>query len=421
MKIPKLYRKVVRGRARAAATFPDRITKKRREILFGDWGTNRAAPDAQRKYGLAVAKWIGNGQRLPGEPARLVRSGGPTVAQLAAAYLDATAGAVGERQSLAIRLSLTVLVEIAGDDPIGDFGPLRLKEVRDAMIVGDSLRRKAWSRTTVNGRISIILAALKWAAEHELIGPEAHARCATVKPLQPGRSLAAEPRRVLPVSAADVLATLPLLPPPVRAMVRLQWITGARPGEVCAMRLRDIDFKPACAPKDSRAWLYRPASHKTAWRGQHREIWLGPEAQDILRPHLSRPVHLPIFSPADAVADLFARRRAARVCPPGGNEPGTNRRPFRLRTIRDGYTVTAYARAIARAAQRADAIARESGGNGVDHWHPHQLRHSYATRMRAVVGIEATSTMLGHASVAMTEIYAERDHVRAANIAEKYG
>jgi integrase len=70
---------------------------------------------------------------------------------------------------------------------------------------------------------------------------------------------------------------------------------------------------------------------------------------------------------------------------------------------------------------RADVISRESGGAGVAHWSPHQLRHSYATRMRAIVGIEVTSTLLGHASVPMTEVYAERDRARAANIAEKYG
>lgn len=422
MKIPKLYRKIVRGRARAAATFPDRITKKRREILFGDWRGPRAAPDAQKKYGQTLAKWIANGQRLPGEPVRLIRTAGPTVAQIAAAYMDAVTGVVSDNQLLAIRHALAVLVEVAGDEPVNDLGPLRLKTVRDAMIAGNGDRRGPWARKTVNDRVSIILAALKWAAEHEIVGHDIHARCATVRRLQPGRSAAAEPHKVLPVADADVAATLPFLPPPVRAMVRLQWITGARPGEICSLRWQDIDLQPPCAPRGARVWLYRPSRHKTAWRGKDREIWLGPEAQEILRQYLNRPPHLPLFRPIDSVNDLFARRHAARVTPIGhGNEPGTNRRRVRLREPGDCYTVAAYARAIARAVVRADAISREGGGAGVAHWSPHQLRHSYATRMRAIVGIEATSTLLGHASVPMTEVYAERDRVRAANIAEKYG
>ena len=57
-----------------------------------------------------------------------------------------------------------------------------------------------------------------------------------------------EPR---PVADADVEATLPFVNPHVRGMVRLQRLTGARSGEVCAMRPADVD-------RSGPVWVYHP-------------------------------------------------------------------------------------------------------------------------------------------------------------------
>ena len=54
-------------------------------------------------------------------------------------------------------------------------------------------------------------------------------------------------------------------------------------------------------------------------------------------------------------------------------------------------------------------------------WAPNQLRHSAATRIRELYGIEAASTVLGHSDVRVTEIYAERDFRQAAEIMSKIG
>ena len=54
-------------------------------------------------------------------------------------------------------------------------------------------------------------------------------------------------------------------------------------------------------------------------------------------------------------------------------------------------------------------------------WHPHQLRHNYATMIRKRFGIEEASNMLDHSSVKMTEVYAERDREQAMDIANKVG
>ena len=41
-------------------------------------------------------------------------------------------------------------------------------------------------------------------------------------------------------------------------------------------------------------------------------------------------------------------------------------------------------------------------------WHPHQLRHNAATRLRKEFGLEAAQVILGHKTLAVTEVYAGR-------------
>lgn len=108
--------------------------------------------------------------------------------------------------------------------------------------------------------------------------------------------------------------------------------------------------------------VYRPRSHKNQWRNQHRLIYLGPKVREILR--------LPIV----------------------------------------GYTASSYARAIARACKQA----------GIDHWHPHQLRHYHATIVRKQFGLEAAQAVLGHASAKTTEIYAEVSNELALRVSKNF-
>ena len=54
-------------------------------------------------------------------------------------------------------------------------------------------------------------------------------------------------------------------------------------------------------------------------------------------------------------------------------------------------------------------------------WHPHQLRHNAATRLRRDYGIEAARIILGHQSAAITQIYAEADIQKATKIMGEVG
>ena len=77
----------------------------------------------------------------------------------------------------------------------------------------------------------------------------------------------------------------------------------------------------------------------------------------------------------------------------------------------DHYTTASYGRAIGAACKKA----------GVPHWTTHQLRHSFATRIRKQYGLETARAMLGHRSIVVTEIYAELDRTKVAHVVARVG
>jgi integrase len=239
-----------------------------------------------------------------------------------------------------------------------------------------------------------------------------------------------------------------LLLPVVAAMVQLQRSTGARAGEICSMRIGEIN-------QSEKVWTYTPAMHKTAHHGCERIIPLGPKSQKILRPFLLKldPATY-VFSPAESEADRREDAHERRKTPLSyGNRPGTKRKRRPKWAPGDHYDVAAYRRAIARAAEAAfpppDRLKRQKvkGKKGKrwetqvewktrlgpeawkeltdwrrsHSWHPHQLRHTAATEIRKQFGIEAAQHVLGHASLNMTELYAEKNAEIARRIAAKVG
>src|SRR5262249_38697278 len=131
-----------------------------------------------------------------------------------------------------------------------DFGPLALKGVRQAMISA------GLCRTEVNRRCRIVVRCFKWAVENELVPPSVHHGLRAVSGLKKGRSEAREREPVRPVPEAFVEAVRPFVSRQVWAMIELQRLTGARPGEITVMRALDLDTS-------GRVWVYTPAGHKT--------------------------------------------------------------------------------------------------------------------------------------------------------------
>jgi hypothetical protein len=113
---------------------------------------------------------------------------------------------------------------------------------------------------------------IKWAVSEELAPPSAYEATRTVSGLRYGRTTARETEPSKPVPDAWVDAVLPHLSPQVAAVVRLQRLTGGRPGKVVLMRSCDIDTS-------NDVWNQEPVEHKNRWRGHRRLISLGPRAQ----------------------------------------------------------------------------------------------------------------------------------------------
>jgi integrase len=57
----------------------------------------------------------------------------------------------------------------------------------------------------------------------------------------------------------------------------------------------------------------------------------------------------------------------------------------------------------------------------VDRWSPNQLRHTAATQIRREFGLEAAQVILGHSKADVTQVYAERDLAKGAEVARRIG
>jgi len=298
-----------------------------------------------------------------------------------------------------IRQALRFLRRLYGQTPAKDFGPQALKLVRNAMI------QAGRCRTLINKDVNRVRGMFRWAAEEELYPGDAYQALRAVQGLSKGRGEAKERPPVGKVSVAVVKATLPHLTAPLAAMVKLQLLTGARPGEVASLRPRDVDRS------DPAAWVYRPGSHKTEHHGRDRVIVLGPRAQRVLRPWLDRDPDVNCFRPAEAVAARNARSRTDRRNPVEPWELKHGPKPDPERAPGDKYGKDAYNWAIRKACVKA----------GVEVWTPHRLRHTRATQIRRKYGIEAAQVILGHSKADTTEIYAERDLAKARKIMAEIG
>jgi integrase len=182
--------------------------------------------------------------------------------------------------------------------------------------------------------------------------------------------------------------------------MRLTW---ARPGEACQLTRADIDTT-------ADVWRFRPARHKTAWRGRPRVVFIGPKGRLVLAEFPTDQPTDYVFSPGRARAERFAALRAARrskVQPSQVNR--AERRPKKRPGLK--YTPKTLHRAIVRACEAAKVTS----------WHPNQLRHTAGTEIRKRFGLEAAQVALGHAKADVTQVYAERDEDLAARVASEIG
>jgi integrase len=353
-----------------------------------------ASPQSHAKYDALVDDWL---RRKSVERATL------TIDELAIRFLEYAIAYYAKdgkptSEVACIRAALRPLVKLFGPTLVVAFGPLRLKEVRDEMI------RRGHTRKSINRQVGRIQRAFAWGVENELLPETVYNALLTVAGLAKGRTKAIEGDPVKPVPIAFVDVVKPYVSRHVWAMIQLQLLTGARPGEIVSMRVGNLNT-------GGPLWEYTPETHKTEHHDCDRLILIGPKAQTIVRDFLKPSLDAFVFSPIDADAERQAARRAARKSPMTPSQAARQAKADGRRRPKDRYTVASYRRAIARACLKAE----------VPEWHPHQLRHNAGTNLRRAYGVEAARVILGHASLDATELYAEADVQRARQITLEVG
>lgn len=325
-----------------------------RDHYLGVYGT-AASHD---RYDELIASFLESGQ--PQQPAKSL------TAVLAAWWVECKKryskgkgpyGGAGNWRPL-IRL----LRENCGSEPADQLSPKRLRTLLER-----EAEARGWSQTYVRDQLARVRTIFKWAAAEELIGIDAYQRL-TVVEIRTGKRTKPLP----PVSDELVEKTMPLLRPRIAAMVRLQRLTGMRPGELVAMRKDEVD-------RSGDVWVYVPRSHKTEHHGKSRSVYVGPQAQRVLGPLLLKAVDF-VFPAA-----------------------GQSGRP---------YSTDSYRRAIQRVCEK----------HGLPIWSPNQLRKACATEVRRQLDVEAAASLLGHSSSQVTaNHYAGLDQRRAIDAARLLG
>ncbi len=342
------------------------VTLNGKDHYLGPHGTKAS----QQLYDQLVGEWLANGRnKFQGNDHDSI-----TVAQLAAEYWKFAKGYYVKNgrptdELPGLKIAIRHLIENYAQTPVDHFGPLCLANIQQQFVAAGHCRRYINQNT---GRIKRMF---KWGVARELVPVKTYQAISTVSGLRKGKTAARESTPILPVSDEDVEKTIANLRNSVTAdMVRIQSLTGCRPGELFIMRPCDIDRSGA---EHIGVWLYYPESHKMEHKERHRVIVIGPNAQSILCKYLLR--------------------NEKQLC-------------F-LRTGGKPYKRWHYAQHIAWACDKA----------GTDRWAPNQLRHAAGTRIRAKYGLEAGQVILGHANADVTQIYAERDLAKAIQIMQEVG
>jgi integrase len=288
--------------------------------------------------------------------------------------------------------------------PAREFGPRALQDVRRRLVDTPILRKRCLpdgretteaiprSRRYVNDTVGRIRQLFNWAVGLELIPPERAFALSRVRALPIGQGR--ETDRRTEVTGEVVNATLPHLTDEARALVLFIRWTGCRPSEAARLRMTDVH------DRDRPIWRYRPPMHKTAHRGQFRDVPIGPQARAILEAHAEgRAADDYVFDP---------RRSLARVVSNGATIKMRRKPSSRVGNL---FTSDAIRVAIQRAAAAASVPA----------WTPYQLRYLRLREIRRDYGPEAARATAGHTRDSMTAHYAPPSWEAAAGAAAASG
>jgi integrase len=387
-----------------------------RTIYLGTYGSD----ESRQRYATVKAEWLA---ARHDRKFTATKTSGPTMAQLAVAYLDFAEGYYRDSSEYAnLKLALQPVSALYPTLPCDQFGPLQYKAIREWWLSRErecfggkytpkdkeptepTVRR--CSRQYINKQLKRLKRILRWGVSENMLPPAVIQAVDCVTPLKAGRCDAPESSGVTCVPTELVEATIAESTRVVADMIRFQLLTGCRPGEL-------VQITPGMVDRTEPVWEIRLVRHKTAYRNRERTIYVGPQAQSVLMPYLLRGADDACFSPAESEKQRLEAKHARRTTPLScGNKPGSKKLGRKPRkTPGERYTTSSYGQAIGYACKRAK-IAK---------WSPNQLRHSAGTEIRKQFGLDAAKVILGHSEVTVTQVYAEADRQKAIEVAKLIG
>lgn len=343
----------------------------RKSVFLGKYDS----PESRQKYAEIISQ-ITSGDLTAGMSSGMSTAEKPakrSVSSLCLRFVAEKLPGYADAEQACFRGAMRILVGLFGETATDEFGPIRLRAVRAAMVEGDPNAtgpdgqpkpRKRWSRSFVNKEIKRLKHLFKWGVSWELVPASIAAALATVESLAPGETDAAEstPRRAIPVDHIDAVRAV--LNDLQRDIVDLLMMTGARPGEIIGLTTGQIE-------RSGEVWQVELRRHKTAHKGKERHLFFNARAQEIILRYIK----------ADPDARLFPIRRDT------------------------------FGAAVKNACIKA----------GVPVWTPHWLRHTVATKLADEMGTESAQRLLGHATRAMTEHYSKAAKRQAIDAAKRLG
>jgi integrase len=198
------------------------------------------------------------------------------------------------------RTALRPVRHLYDGEPVTNFGPLALVACRRKLIEAGICRKR------INQHVGRIRSVFKWGVAREMVPETVWRALCAVEGLRMGEAPETEPVKSVPEDR--IVAIQPHVTPQVWAMMNLQLWSGCRPGEACVMRTIDINTQGPI-------WEYRPHSHKGQHHQKERVVYLGPHAQEVIRPWLKTDLHAYVFSPKEARDWHHAQRATNRKTP----------------------------------------------------------------------------------------------------------
>lgn len=349
----------------------DRVRWAGKEYWLGPSGSDESRREYARLVKLFAEQPDAAPAPKPPDAARI------TVNEAVAIWDEKGSAAHSAKEVKSYRRALLVVCRVAGRDKLADFGRASLKAVQEAMMSGSWMKDKErarlerlgrpadWCAAVVNRQIVRVRTVWRWLADEGIASEESVGKLCLLKGVKKTDRRARHRPKVRPATQADLDAVSALIRSSgVRALLAAQWWTAARSGELRGMRAGDLDTS-------GEVWLYRPRSHKNAWREQDRTIAIGPEGQKVIAPKLA------------------GKRGSAHVFVNRKGKP---------------YTAEAYARIVNRAAHKA----------GRPWFRPLCLRHGARLRVTRAMSLDHARSVLGHVCLSTTLNYAASQDVQSA-------